>query len=119
MRKKSQKRLFDNIFWYIIYLLPILAMGIFLAKNGAVDFSIINCFESLGISIFSDNIIYITMISIFGVGGVFPIFADGAYGLLMFASYYVCCFFVHMIVDVLLLLPRLVMNFNDKVGGED
>lgn len=117
MRKKTQNRLFDNIFWYFVYMLPLLAMVIFIAKNGATDFSIINCFQTLGITIFDNNIIYTALIDIFGSTGAFPVFSD--YGLLMLMSYYVCCFLVHIVVDFLLLLPRICLKFGDKMGGED
>lgn len=51
-----------------------------------------------------DNVIYTSLKAVFGVGGVLPILNDG---LLLYAAYFCIVELVHLIVDVLVFIPRI------------
>lgn len=59
MRKRTINSLFDTIFWYAIYLIPVIAYIYFTLVspyNATSSFTMF--FENLGISFVNDNIIF-------------------------------------------------------------
>lgn len=125
MRKRNFSFALDNLLWWIIYLLPIFGYLITLSSGILVDngsyiypLSFGEFLNSVNfVQILSGNIIHSTLLSIFGSNGIVPIFFDGSSFLLYF-SYFVGVYFIHLCVDVIMLLPRLVMHAMDKFGGE-
>ena len=115
MRKRTIKCLFDNIFWYLIYSLPLLLMLLHWFKVGTIDIS--NVFAISGLSLLSDNVVFVGLSNLFGANGVMPLFASD--GLLLFLSYFVICWLVHLAVDVLLFIVRLAHSWLDGfLGGK-
>lgn len=113
MRERTIKNLSDNIMWYLIYLLPIIGFLILLATNNGVPIVFADVFNNLGLQIVTDNIIVDTLTQIFGVGGVFPIFASP--GLIYYFTYFIATMIIHLAVDFLLFIPRLAHKWLGKV----
>lgn len=111
MRERTIKNLSDNIMWYLIYLLPILGFLILLATKDIVTFA--EVFNSLGLQIVTDNVIVDTLTQIFGVGGVFSIFASQ--GMIYYFTYFIATMIMHLAVDFLLFIPRLAHKWIGKV----
>lgn len=92
-------------------MLPLIIMLFSVFRTGnVVGFDTI--FNNLGVSIFTDNVILTSLTDIFGSSGVFPLFSSN--GILIYASYFVCVFLVHLAVDFLIFIPRLIENLGDK-----
>lgn len=104
----------DNAMWYLLYLLPFVLMLILWARGSYIPLA--DMFSMAGLSIVSDNIVLTTFTSVLGVGGVFPIFADT--GFLVYVSYFILVFLVHIMVDICLYLFRLIHHLvNHGFGG--
>lgn len=110
MRKRTIKYFCDSIMWYIIYLLPIFAYMLICFNDHNASLS--GVMSSLGVDILSDNVIYTSLSSLFGVSGVLPLF--GSPDLLMYMSYFVSVWLVHVAVDVLLFIVRWFHELMDN-----
>lgn len=115
MRKKTIKNLFDYVFWYGLYLLPLLLMLVYWFKTGSASF--INVMSDAGLSVLTTNPIYDALNQIFGSGGVLPLFTSP--DVIAFCTYFVSVFLVHLAVDFLLFIPRLAHKWMDCLGGND
>lgn len=116
MRKRTIKYLFDNIFWYLIYMLPLIFALIHWFKIGVLDIESI--FALGGFGLVADNFVFTCLNSIFGASGVVPLFADS--GLLMYLSYFIICWLLHLAVDVLLFIVRWSHSMIDGfLGGKN
>ena len=105
---------FDNLMWYTIYLLPLICMLIYWCIGNTGSLADVTSLAGLGFA--TNNIVFTSLSSIFGAGGVFPIFTDTS--MLIYLSYFVCVTIVHLIVDVLLYVVRLCHNIvNHGLGG--
>lgn len=113
MRKRTIKCLFDNILWYLIYLLPLIFAIIHWNKIEAIDLT--GVFVLGGFELFADNIVFTSLDSIFGSSGIIPLFAGN--GLLMYFSYLIICWVIHLAVDCLLFIPKLAHNWMDGIVG--
>lgn len=113
MRKRTIRCLFDNIFWYMIYMLPLIFSILHWLKLGAVDLA--GVFTLGGFELFADNMIFVSLNSLFGANGIVPLFAGN--GILMYLSYFIICMLVHLAVDVLLFIVRLAHNWMDGIVG--
>lgn len=104
----------DNVMWYLIYLLPLICLLIIWCRGSYVPLS--EMFSMLGLTIFNDNIVLTTLTDVLGVGGVFPIFVDNS--LLIYMSYFILVFVVHIMVDIVLYLLRVIHHtVNHGLGG--
>lgn len=56
----------------------------------------------------TDNVIYTSIKGIFGYGGTFPILQDG---LVLYLTYFCIVEIVHLLVDVLLFIPRIAHSW--------
>lgn len=113
MRKRTIKCLFDNVMWYLIYLLPLIFAIVHWTKIGTLD--IASVFTLGGFELFADNIVFTSLNSIFGANGVIPLFSGN--GLLMYLSYFIICMIVHLAVDTLLFIVRLAHNWLEGIVG--
>ena len=115
MRKKTIKCLCDDIFWHLIYLLPLILIALVFVQSGSfVNLS--TAFATLGLDVISTNPIYSTLTSIFGSTGVVPLFNSTP--ILEYLSYFVSVYLLHMAVDFLLFIPRFAMNLLDSLYGK-
>lgn len=116
MRKKTMNNLFDNIMWYLIYMLPLFCFLFLLIRTGSVQ-TLSTCMSSLGLGVLETSDITTTLTSIFGVGGIVPLFANT--DIILYMSYFVCVFVLHLAVDFLLFIPRLAHKWLNKLCGGD
>lgn len=111
MKKTTISDILDNLFWYIIYTLPIILYLFYICAINS-DISVIDFFN-LYFSFASDNIIFSSLVSLFGSEGVLSLFSSDSF-IFYFCSYFVSAFLLHLAVDVLLFVPR----FCHKVMGD-
>lgn len=117
IKKISVKDLFDEIFWYSVYLLPIISYLVYAFFNQDNAVNMLDYFNSN--FALSPNIIQSTLQDIFGSDGIMPLFTNGGF-IFAFLSYFICCMIIHLAVDVLLFIPRLChhyMSAFEKKGG--
>ena len=118
MRKRNFAFALDNLLWWFIYLLPVFAWLISLiAARDIVPFNTFVA-NNLSFALSADNVIVSTLYSVFGADGVLPLISNADNGLLLFVAYFITAYFIHLSVDVLMLLPRIVMYGMDKLGGQ-
>ena len=119
MRKRNFAFALDNLLWWFIYLLPV--FGWLISLIAARDIVPFNTFmsENLSFVVSSENIIVSILFSVFGADGVLPLIANSDSIIFLFAGYFVTAYFIHLSVDVLMLLPRIVMHGLDKLGGQN
>ncbi len=115
MRKRTINCIVKKVFWYLIYLLPLLTFVLFgmnFAKSGQYsDVTLIAHLDSLyGIS--SDSIICETLRSLFGVDGILPFFIDD--NIIIYFSYFVGVYLLHLCIDFILFIPKLCHKWMDK-----
>ena len=67
--------------------------------------SISSVISTLGLNVLQDNIIFTTLSDIFGTGGVLPFFQST--DLIIFFTYYICVYLLHLLVDFVIFIPRL------------
>ena len=115
MRKRTITKLFDTGMWYILYMLPILLMLLYWFKTGSI--SLVNTMSDAGLGIVTNNPIYDSLNSIFGVGGTFPLFANA--DVICYMTYFISVFIIHLAVDFLLFIPRLCHRWMRCLGGDD
>ena len=95
MKRFSDK--LDHIFWWLIWLLPIIGGFIVLATNGAHDFSVFMSF----LNNFTFDFIADILVDMFGVASL-----QLPDVLLALMSYIVSVELCHVLVDVLVFIPR-------------
>lgn len=108
MRKRTQNRLFANIFWYFIYLLPLIIYCFYCFRNGSFV-SISSMFNNMGLSILEDNVIFSSLSSMFGVNGILPFFASN--DILIYFTYFASVSIIRLFIDFLLFIPNLCRKF--------
>lgn len=117
MRKRTINHLSDTIFWYVIYMLPIVAYLILIAsRHGAEVPSLSAYFDQFGIPFVSD-IVGSALTNIFGADGILPLYGASV-GIPIF-SWYVSMTIIHLAVDVLLFIPRLAHKWLNAFCKED
>lgn len=113
MRKRTISCLVDEIFWGIVYLLPIVIILLVTFRTGnVVDFN--TAMSSVGLGVLSDNYVFTCLSDLIGSAGVVPLFNSG---MIYFFSYFITCWLCHVIVDVLLWIPRWCHSLISKVGN--
>lgn len=117
MRKKSQKHLFDNIMWYLIYLLPLIAILIALRETTTLDEAL--TFIGANFAVIESTDIYDSLNSLFGVGGALEVFTGNLKYVMYYFTYFIYCMIAHLVVDVLVFIPRLAHHWMSDIGGED
>ena len=116
MRKRTINYLADTMFWYLLYLLPVVAFLLYIVASGNY-LSIIEFFDLIGFSFVNDNIIVSTLSSIFGAEGVLPFFSNDVPFII--GSWFVGVFLCHLAVDFILFIPRLCHKwFNHFYQGD-
>lgn len=116
MRERTQKNLFDNIFWYLIYLLPLIIWVVVSFRTGNIV-SLSNALETMGLKVLENNQILTNLSEIFGSNGVLPLFVSA--DILLYISYFICVFLIHLFVDFLLFIPRIAHKWLNKLYGGD
>lgn len=115
MRNKTISHLFDNIMWYGLYLLPVILFMLAVFRTGDVV-TLTQVMSNAGLSIFSENFVYVGLNNLFGSAGVMPLFVVP--DILAYSSYFISVFLVHLAVDVLLFIPRFAHKCMSCFGGD-
>ena len=103
-KKKMLMIIIDNLFWMLIMIIPV--MVLFITKQ---DFSVV--LAQFGIN--DSNVIYTTLVEIFGASGLFPLFKDNSPFLLYF-TFLVVVELMHLFVDFLVFIPRIAHKWFDS-----
>lgn len=111
MRKRTIKCLVDEIFWSLIYILPLIAMALVTYRTGAFV-GVSESMSAIGFNIVENNFVFTCLNNIFGANGIVPLLSSD---ILSFLSYFVCAWLIHLAVDFLLWLPRW---FHSLMKGE-
>lgn len=128
MRKRNIVKIADTIFWYSLYLLPVVGYLIYVSAFGqnpgfnssdtgvnVIVMSIQSYLSYSGLIPISSNVIYNTLNSLFGTGQTLPLVSNTV---ILILTYYVSLFIMHLIVDVLLFIPRFAMKWMDEFTKE-
>ena len=102
--------------WYLLYLLPILIWGLVSFQSGTFT-TLSNAMSSMGLEIFSNNQIFISLSNIFATTGVLPLFTNS--DIILYMSYFISVFLIHLFVDFILFIPRLAHKWLNKLYGGD
>jgi hypothetical protein len=115
MTKKKISHICDKLFWGFLMILPLLVYLVYIIKNGNI-YPLEQVFTDFGFGIDTSSIIYQTFTSIFGVvtGSTANIPAFLSNGVILYITYIVLIEIIHLIVDILLYIPRIAMKFLDK-----
>lgn len=111
MRKRNFMFYCDTLFWYIVYMLPVIVLLLSIYRTGEIV-SLSSALTDLGITFVQENIVFDTISSVFGTGGVFPIFSNP--DVLLFLTYFCYMIIIHLVVDVIVFIPRLAHKWIDK-----
>lgn len=122
MRKRTVTHISKNIFWYLLYLLPIFVWLMFIWAFAFVnvdsflnmDWEMFPSLHGLLLSHFgvsTDSVIYQSLLSIFDTAGILPMFdflgSSIADGILLYFTYFVGVYLIHLMIDFLLFIPKL------------
>lgn len=112
-KTKNFKCFFDNFFWFIVKILPILVLLLLSINDNTVTITSImtNYF-----GIYDNNIILVVFTELFGSSSSFLATYTNN-GLLMYMVYYVMVTLLHIVVDFVKLLPDLLHNFIERLEG--
>lgn len=120
MRKRTISNLADTIFWYLVYLLPVIGYLLYLIAEPASGTSLVafdSFFSNIGLGLVSDNVVVSTLKDIFGTGGVLPLFTTDTPFIIF--GWFVCTFITHLAVDFLLFIPRLAHKWLNKFSNSE
>ena len=120
MRKRNVNHFFDELFWYIVYLFPVIAFLFCIPNFGTETNALITFeyfFESIGLGFVTDNLIISVLRDIFGINGIMPIFSTDA--VFIMVSWFITTFLVHLCVDFILFIPRLTHKWLGKCVSDD
>lgn len=119
MRKRSCNRLFDNIFWYTVYLFPlILYVCMIIGASGNQGLTYENLFTFNGLpydfTMFMEfnfvalvNPIYMVFQDLFSDGSIIGFTLFDNYAIMAYLAYFVSVYIMHLMVDFILFIPRL------------
>ena len=119
MRKRNVSYLIDKLFWTLICLLPLLAWLIVIARTGQLT-SLVDVMTDVHLLPLMNNSIFTTLSDIFGAHGVVPLIQNP--DILLYMSYFIGVALIHLLVDFVLFIPRIAMNWLDnlyKLGGSN
>lgn len=102
----------DKIFWYILYVLPVI---LYLISGNGVLFD--TFLSQIGFTLSEYNPVLSVLSQLFGNSGLLPLFTSD--GLLVICSWFVSVFLVHLCVDFLLFIPRLAHRWSGKVYQDE
>lgn len=129
MRKRSVNHVADTIFWYAVYMFPIIItifqVGALWTVGGQFGEDYGNLLEFLfgGLNFnlvalgCQDGIVFNTLRSIFGVDGIIELFYADT--LFMFAQWFVGSLLVHLCVDFILFIPRIAHKWLDDFAKKE
>lgn len=116
MRKRSVSHVADTVFWYLLYLLPVVMYLFNALRHDTTDF-VTFMTSTLGFAFTASNPVLTALSDIFGTGGLLPLFSsDGA---IYIATWFCSMLIVHLLVDFVLFIPRLCHKWLSKATQGD
>lgn len=126
MRKKTISNLAEHILWCVILLLPVLLLlisplgysiggGTSLSDADIVIPDFASVLSEFGLT--TENIIYTSLSDLFGAGGLLPFFASNS-SILLYFAYFIYVEVLHLVIDVLVFIPRLAHKWLNKCTME-
>ena len=115
MTKKNAMKIIDTLFWLSIALFPLIVYCLQSINGSIVPLE--QFLTNLGFGISTNNIIYTTLNTIFGVGGGFLELTSST-GILMYGTYFITIMLLHFIIDMLLVIVRWGHHLLDKATKE-
>lgn len=136
MRKRTVKNIAETIFWYTLYMLPLIVFFIELIalwQNEALWTSwgssatsnlnsyTVNVFYQIMREFCSNNIIATAFQNIFSEGSSMAFLgSQTGWAVTFYLSYFVLMYVVHLMVDFVLFIPKLAHKFmNSFTRGDD
>lgn len=112
MRTKTVEMVIDRVFWALVLILPMLAYLI-ISHHGSTDF--ITVLSQFNVD--DTSVIYTTLVSIFGTGGYLALFDTTTVNpILLYMVFFFAVEVVHVIIDVLLFIPKITVEILDKAS---
>ena len=94
--------------WLLLALMPIIAYFCLASAQPSTDMITFTEMMSSKLQFTSsNNVIYSTIWDVFGTGGILPILTEG---LAAYLTYYIIIELAHLVVDVLIFIPRLAQE---------
>lgn len=136
MRKKTQKHFFDNLFWYAVYLAPLIialfgminSVAPYLTdvgfENHFSNWSWYDCYSGQLYGVLTEfgfgngNLLIDAFNQLFSNSGILPL-CDANNAIFAYMSYFVTMVLVHLAVDFLLFIPRIAHKFLNAFTKED
>lgn len=114
MRERSLMHLFDNIFWYTMYLLPVIAWLLGFLGGGYAGGVAGNPLSAVIEQGFNNNgVVYQALNKIVGPESEIGLNLFEETQLQLF-NWFVCVYVVHLMVDFILFIPRLCHKWMEK-----
>ena len=108
----------DKVFWFLLAILPIIYLilcnfGFSISGNELRSLQVVLT-SDFGVSDETGNILYVSIMSIFGPNGVLPVFRYANLGVIYYFVYYCYVQIIHVFVDVIVFIPRFAHKILDK-----
>lgn len=116
MTKRNVMRVIDTLFWLAIALFPLVVYAL-QSINATQVISFESFLTNLGFGLNTSSPIYITLNTIFGVGGGLLELTSNT-GILLYATYFITIMLLHFIIDMLLVIVRWGHHLLDKATKE-
>ena len=113
MRKRNILLIYEHIMWGLILLLPLILWAI---GNNHNSLLLSDVFSQFGLN--TNNVIYNSLSDLFGFDGVLEFFVVDS-SLLLYFAYFVVVEVLHIVVDVLVFIPRLAHKWMNKFTSEE
>ena len=95
--------------WLLLALMPVILYLVAARNTGGAEMMTFADMMEQKLGFFNTgNVIYTTIDGVFGAEGVLPILTDG---LTAYLTYYITVEIVHLIVDVLIFIPRMAQSW--------
>lgn len=106
MSKKKINYLYDLLYYAIFMLIPVIAYIIHLHHFDNI--TLMSFFQEFGI--LSDNIIFTTLVDMFGTNGYLPLI-DSTSTLFYLFTYMAIVVLIHLVYDVIMFIPKLAHKY--------
>lgn len=116
MRKRTISHFFDDFLWYSLYLLPVVLLLLHAFRLGTFP-GLYEVITDAGLLVNFSSPIYTCLEQLFITGDVFPLFQSP--DIIVYCSYFISVFLLHLAVDVLLFIPRFAHKCMSCFGGKN
>lgn len=122
MKKKIKNINGLNLVWLFIYLMPFLIVGGWVLINWHSElssiYSLSDFINSIKLNLVFDIPIFEALRDSINYLGFNNTFSDFLLIVFSYVTYLIIVCFIRILFDILVMLPNIIHNFIDKVGGE-